>query len=289
MYSPNFQVNDQQKALEESNKREQELKHLVTSLSQQNDDYCNSINSIQKHHHAAIEERAKFEKEKDTAESTAQSLETRLQALEVEKAKLAAEVAELKAAPPANPAGEQATTTEPTVPAEPTDLEKDREAAQAEVLRIKKRVENAERDLEYTREAYQNASQAASDLGNENRELAVRVKDLEHRASENLLAVHKANVENQIRELVRANDEVAVTLREREAEIDRLREEVKAFKGRRETRQASVPRSPRMGVMSPRARMPGGLSRGSSPVPLEAGLQMFGQQGGNGRWGHLRD
>ena len=184
---------------------------------------------------------------------------------------------------------EQATATEPAAPAEPTHPEKDWEAAQTEVLRIKKRVENAERDLEYTREAYQNASQAASDLGNENRELAVRISDLEHRASENLLAVHKANVENQVKELVRANDEVAVTLREREAEIDRLREEVKAFKARRETRQASVPRSPRMGVMSPRARMPGGLSRGSSPVPLEAGLQMFGQQGGNGRWGHLRD
>ena len=274
------------KSLEESRKREQELKQLVTTLSRQNDDYSGSINTIQIHHHAAIEERTKFEREKKTAESRAQSLEARLQALEEEKTKLAAEISELKAAP-AKCESEQRSTTAEAV--EPTEPEKALEEARAEVQRIKKRVDNAERDLEYTREAYQNASQAASDLGNENRELVVHLKDLEHKASENLLEVHRVNVDNRVKALARANDNLAVVLKEREGEIDRLREEVRVFKTRRETRQSSVPKSPRMGVMSPRARMQGGLSRGSSPVPLEAGLQMFGQQAGNGRWGHLRD
>ena len=206
--------------------------------------------------------------------------------MEEEKTKLAAEIAQLKAAPVKNDPEERATTSTPSATREP---EKDLEAAQAEVERMKKRVDNAERELEYTRGAYQNASQAANDLGNENRELAVRIKGLEHKASENLLTIHKVNVENQVKQLIKANDELAVVLRERESEIDRLREEMRVLKTRRETRQSSVPKSPRMGVMSPRARMQGGLSRGSSPVQLEAGLQMFGQQAGNGRWGHLRD
>lgn len=271
----------------ESRKREQESKRQVASLSQQNEDYAKTINTIQAHHHAAIEERGKFEQEKKAAEVRVQSLETRLQTLDEEKAKLVDEVAELKAAATRGASGEQPTAAEP---AESSGPEGDLEASRAEVQRLKKRVENAERDLEYTRDVYQTASRAAGDLGNENRNLEARIKDLDHRASENLLAVHKMNVENQVTELVRTTDELLVTLREREAEIDRLREELKTYKMRRETRQSSVPRSPRMGVMSPRARgVGGGVSRGSSPAPLEAGLQMFPQQVGNGRWGHLKD
>lgn len=281
-----MQFKEQQRALEESMKREQEYKRTIANLSRERDEYASSINTIQTYHREALEERARFERDKLGAESKVQSLETRLLALEEEKSKLASEVAELKAAPAKDSAEDKTATVEPPEASSP---EKDIEAARAEVQRITKRLENAERDLEYTREAYQNASHAASDLGNENRDLAGRIKDLEHRASENLLAIHKVNIENQIKVHIRAAKELEVVLREREGEIDRLREELRAYKMRRETRQSSVPRSPRMGVMSPRARMPGGASRGSSPAPLDGGLQMFGQQAGNGRWGHLRD
>lgn len=145
-----------------------------------------------------------------------------------------------------------------------------------------------ERELGFTRDAYQTASHAASDLGNENRELVARNKDLEHRASDNLRQIHEANNRVQVEEYLRVQDELEVQLREREMEIERLREELKALKMRRETRQSSVPRSPRMGVMSPRAGR--GASRGSSPALDSPGLPIFGQQGGNNsRWGHLRD
>lgn len=157
--------------------------------------------------------------------------------------------------------------------------------------RVKKQVEAMERELDYTREAYQTASQAASDLGNENRELATRNKDLEHRASDNLRRIHEASGQAQVAEYLRVQDELEVQMREREAEIERLREDIKAMKMRRETRQSSVPRSPRMGVMSPRAGGGrGAASRGSSPALDSPGLPIFGQQGGNNsRWGHLRD
>ncbi|SPN97601.1 uncharacterized protein DNG_01113 [Cephalotrichum gorgonifer] len=277
-------VNDQQKALEESRYREEELKRLVANLSRRNDEFSNTINTIHAHHRAAIEERSKFERERDSSEQKAKSLEARLQAAEEEKAKLVAELVEIKAAPaPAVREPGQGPTAAASEPAAASDLEKALEASEADIERYKKRYENSERDHDYTRQAYQNASRSAEELANENRELAAQVKDLTHKASENLRAIHETNVKSQVSALGRVNDELAVTLKEREWELDRLREELKVYKARRETRQSSVPRSPRMGVMSPRTgrAVQGGASRGSSPVQLETPQ--------NHRWQHLRE
>ncbi|CAI4213761.1 unnamed protein product [Parascedosporium putredinis] len=266
----------------------QELRALVKELRQMNEDLQMQNNSY--------------------AKSTAavKKLSERLSATQEAKSKLAKELAELKATHASNepsdgPAPAALAGAAPRLP----------RMQQLQSLRKRPRdpeayEEGGERgaELDYTREAYQNASQSASDLGNENRDLTSRIADLEHKASENLRQIHQINLENQAARLARLNDEQAATLREREWELDRLRDEVRILKAaRRETRQASVPRSPHMGVMSPRAAgravtagaaapgVGGPPSRGSSPAAATdaSGVPLFGQQPGNGRWGHLRD
>jgi hypothetical protein len=299
-------VNDQRVALQESRALVKELRRLVESLETQNNGFADSVNAIQTKHLVAVEERAKFHRERDSALLEVKRLSERLQATEEAKSKLSDEVTKLKAALPQkestdNPGATEAvpysspSTKPPQEGQEANPQDEKLKQATVEVQRLTRKVENAERDLDYTRQAYQNASQSASDLGNENRELSARIKDLEHKASENLRQIHETNLRNQIDQLGKINDEQTTTLREREWELDRLRDEVRVLKAaRRETRQSSVPRSPRMGMMSPRTGGRVSASRGSSPAPISEvgsgpGVPLFNQQPGNGRWGHLRD
>jgi len=85
-------------------------------------------------------------------------------------------------------------------------------------------------------------------------------------------------------------------------ELEKKSDEIKAFlNGRRPTRGTSVPRSPRMGTMSPNVRErpiarvfgSGVGSRGNSPAPGDAHTPHRGTFGealyadkGSGRWGN---
>lgn len=323
------QFNERSTALQELRALVKELRQMNEDLQMQNNSYAKSTAAVEKDHLSAVEDRGRFCRERDAALLEVKKLSERLSATQEAKSKLAKELAELKAthasneprdgpAPAASagaapaPATNPATAEPPEAPVAGTLPEPDSskpederlKQAEVEIQKLTKKVESAERELDYTREAYQNASQSASDLGNENRDLTGRIADLEHKASENLRQIHQINLENQAARLARLNDEQAATLREREWELDRLRDEVRILKAaRRETRQASVPRSPHMGVMSPRAAgramtagaatpgVGGPPSRGSSPAAATdaSGVPLFGQQPGNGRWGHLRD
>ncbi|PKS07946.1 hypothetical protein jhhlp_006558 [Lomentospora prolificans] len=305
--------NEQGAVLQELRALVKELRKANEDLETQNDGYAKAVQAIEKDHLLTVEERGKFHREKDAALLEVKRLSERLLALEETKSMLAKEVTQLKSALPPKEPSEPAPTGTTDAPA-PTSTsintgtvqeetvsnpgDEQLKKAQAEIQKLAKKVESAERDLDYTRQAYQNASQSASDLGNENRELSAKIRELEHKASDNLRQIHQINLETQVGRLAKLNDEQAATLREREWELDRLRDEVRVLKAaRRETRQASVPRSPHMGMMSPRTAgravvgAGGPTSRGSSPASAvdTTGMQMFGQQPGNGRWGHLRD
>jgi len=193
--------------------------------------------------------------------------------------------------------------------------EKELAEAQEKVQSLEKKIITTERDMEYSRGAYQTASTEASKLGIEKRDLISKITELEKRASENFLKVHKINSRNADEQYYRQLEEKNETIRERERDLERAREELRHIKnGRRETRQASVPRSPRpgAGVMSPRPpRIIGGQGPGSRPTSPPAGAGVFSETGGagapnaaasagpgmtfltqptgNGRWGHLRD
>ncbi|KAK3325361.1 hypothetical protein B0H66DRAFT_615857 [Apodospora peruviana] len=168
--------------------------------------------------------------------------------------------------------------------------------AEAKVQSLEKKLASAENDLDYSRDAYQRASNQASELGDANKELTKEVDGLKRKASENFAKIHQINKSHELDLAYQQNDELQARLKEANNDLDRLREENRRLTtGRRETRQASVPRSPRPGVgMSPRvggsSRVTGSASRGTSPAPVsgnETGQPAFPT--GNGRWTHLRD
>jgi hypothetical protein len=125
---------------------------------------------------------------------------------------------------------------------------------------------------------------------------------LQKTSSENFVRIHQIQADASTKQHLAQIAELKALLREREMELDKTRDELRVFKnGRRETRQVSVPRSPRMGMMSPRTGRGygGSTSRGTSPAPGSGtdgasttpvpGMQYLTQQTGNGRWNHLRE
>lgn len=201
-----------------------------------------------------------------------------------------------------------------TIPdiAKVAQAEKDRDEALATAEKLEKKVRGVQNEADYSRKAYQDASNAHTGLNQEHQELKSKATEFERRASENLLKIHQIHAQNEMNEVNRQIDELQATLDNRERELERAKEELKLLRsGRRETRQASVPRSPRMGVMSPRpargAVGAGASSRGTSPAPMSSdgpgvggsggggggapvpGMTFFPPVGGAGRWGHLRD
>lgn len=181
-------------------------------------------------------------------------------------------------------------------------MEKLLKESQDKVQALEQRLKNANNDNDYIREQYQQATARAGALGSENRELREREKELLKKASDNMLEIQKIQRDNAIAEHARTIANLHVQVREKDMELGQAREELRVLKnGRPQTRQASVPRSPRTSIMSPRTGrgFGGSASRGTSPAAVSgyegngsggiSGMQFMGQQPGNGRWGHLRD
>lgn len=146
--------------------------------------------------------------------------------------------------------------------------------AEVELQETKSKLEAAEKkvkasnsQLDYIRGVYQTASNSATELARENKELQTRIADLEHLASERLRAIHDSNKDSIIRDQSRQLRDAQTIIAHREDDLERAQRELRTIKnGRRETRQTSVPRSPRVPMMSPRPRG-GATSRGNSPAP----------------------
>lgn len=194
-------------------------------------------------------------------------------------------------------------------------LEKNLNEVNADVQQLQKRIVVMQSDLEYSKNMYNKASQRAIDLSSENRGYENKIQELQRKADDNIVEVNKVQSRNEVRILAQQVKEQKNLVRERTAELNRIKEELKSLKsGRRETRQSSVPRSPRLsslgGTMSPRngTRGPSAMggpssSRGTSPQPPVAvfdgpagsgnGVQnaaLFNNQGpGANRFAHLRD
>ncbi|KAK1760813.1 citron Rho-interacting kinase [Echria macrotheca] len=234
----------------------------------------------------AEEESAALKSQFDANRSEIQSSKDRIKALE-------AELAEIKAylAGSSNPDA-----------AKLAQAEKALEEAQAKVQTLEKKIVSVQGDAEYCRVAYQDASSGAAELGKENLEQKEKIKELERRASENLLKIHEINAKQAEEATLRQMEDMRAMLENRERELDRTREELQKLKnGRRETRQASIPRSPRTGVMSPRngrgVGSGGSGSRGTSPAPAhdaassaqQAGMTFLQQPGHRWRAQHPDD
>ncbi|CAK7209251.1 hypothetical protein SEUCBS140593_000434 [Sporothrix eucalyptigena] len=229
-----------------------------------------TINNCQVKLVEAVKERGVFEIERDAAvkeaAATKEKLESRkttLVELRAEKKDLESRLAEANAL--------AASSSQPDV-AELGAARVALQEAQDKLASLERRATSSNQDLEFAQRAYQDASNAAAELSSENRDLHATVKELKHRADDNLRKIHETQNRQELEFYRLQYTEAATMLAERERELEYAREELRILKnGRRETRQQSVPRSPRLSVISPRTIS----GRGSS-----VGLGANGGSGG---------
>ncbi|KAG8413639.1 hypothetical protein J3458_012708 [Metarhizium acridum] len=288
------QNNELKRQLEAAD-RDAEYKSLISGLEARIKEYQRTNAKVYSSQREALEDRIRFERETRKAESNlVQANETAQRDAERAQKKIAdleATVARL--------------TADPSHPDEPSPLSKTQTLLQEsleKIVMLEKRLENAHKDADYARSLYQDATATSSALRGENAELSEQVADLSKKTPETLGKVHEIQADATIKTYLHQIQGLRTQLRERELELDYTKEELRTLRnGRRETRQVSVPRSPRMGVMSPRTGRAtygsagGSTSRGTSPAPTSvegagvlAGMQFLGQPA-NGRWQHLRD
>jgi chromosome segregation ATPase len=279
------------------------MREQFISLESQLRSHERTVQTLQPKYMDALRDRGTFEKQCQKAVQQFEAQKAEIESLKEKNRLLESKLAEATDA--------LANSTNPEA-ARLAQAEKQRDESLASVDKLKKKIRSLQNEAEYSRKAYQDASNSHTELARENQELRTRVADLERRAGENLFRIHQLHAQTETKELGRLVDELRATLENRERELERARDEVRVLRnGRRETRQASVPRSPRTGVMSPRPnRGVGGAggagSRGTSPAPfmssdgpgvggggaggtLVPGMTFLPTAGGGGRWGHLRE
>jgi chromosome segregation ATPase len=277
---------------------EAKLSEHVTSLEVQLRSNEKSIREMQPKYMDALRDRGVYEQERNNALAEAKKMATLLEASKAAtaSAKEQNDVLESRLDAATALLGD---SPNPDI-AQFSSAWKDLREAKAKVDSLEKKLATAQKDMDYSRDAYQRASTSASELGIENGELKDRIKELEKMAGDNITKIQQIQARNESLVYLRELDELKAIVKDRERELDRLREDVRQLRsGRRDTRYASVPRSPRIGVMSPRVnRSAGGgtTSRGTSPTSfggydagVASGMSLFNQEPGNGRWGHLRD
>ncbi|RCI08170.1 hypothetical protein L249_6261 [Ophiocordyceps polyrhachis-furcata BCC 54312] len=279
-----------------ANDAEAEYKAVISRLEKQVKEYERSMDQIYKSNRKALEDRSRFEDEKLKAEAALEDEKSRAEAALGRKETKIAELEAVVERLTSNPNGNEETPLAKT--------NRLLEEANGKEKQLQKRLQNAQQDMNYVKDRYQEASTSAAAAQEENSKLRAQTDILKRKASENVVKVHRMQLESDTRVLAQEASGLRAQLKERDWEMERLREEVRK-NGRRETRQASLPRSPHAaGIMSPhlqaRANGVGSGSRGTSPSVgtghldgaggAPSGAQFTGgQPGGNGRWSHLRD
>lgn len=268
-----------------ANDMEAQYKGVIQTLEAQVKEYERTSRKTYHAYREAVEQRTLFDREKKKADAALLSAQ---ETAEKEKTKLQTKVGALEATVSRlTSAGEG--EGEGALAASERLLKE----AQDKVQLLERRLENAKQDGEYAKNAYQEASNAASVRQSENKELREQNEKLQKRSADNVTRIHEIQSESMAKTYLRQIEEMGILLREREAELDRARDEVRLARSRRDTRQASVQGSPRMGLMSPRTGRPyaNPASRGTSPTAEGAAmigaLPVSGNQ--NGRWNHLRE
>ncbi|OAR02664.1 hypothetical protein LLEC1_01824 [Akanthomyces lecanii] len=265
--------------------RQLQYKDVIESLEARVKEYERTSSKTYQAYRAALEERTQFEREKKKTDA---ALQLAQEAAQKESKRLQAKIVELEATVSRLTSNVAGAGESPLAISENMLRE-----AQETAKKLEKRLENATQDGEYAKNAYQDASNSATVLQSENKELKEQNEKLLKRSSENVTKIHEIQNASMDKAYLKQIGELKILIRERETELDRAREELRQARTRRETRQASVPRSPRMGLMSPRTGRPYGnpASRGTSPTSTAEGAMIgaLPTGNGNGRWNHLRE
>lgn len=272
------------------------MRKQITRMSTQIKSYESTTNIVQRRLMEALLERGTAMETAKKAEQTAQAKVTEIEAGKDKYAAL-----EEKYRRVVDSRGSEEKTF-----AQLNDTEKKLDEAEKSISSLEEKLKSKDKELDYIRDIFQTERQAASQMIRENEELKAKLAKLEEQSSASRIRIHEINAANSTAELARQVTEAQLIARDREMELDRVKEELKALRnGRRETRGASVPRSPRMGMMSPRTGGRAGVgvsgaSRGTSPAlggidgqtgaaPAVSGSQFFNPPSSNGRFQHLRD
>lgn len=264
------------------------MEDLKKSLDKKGDELQDQIKTIKKFqpkYYEALRDRGTYESQRDKAFKERDKLQSQLTRIEAHASTLTNQRSELEA--------ELRKLTD----ADRTDISSDAERviilreARSKATSFENQLKSAREDLSFAQMRYQDASDKAATLGKENAELKLEVQNLEARASENVVRIRKIQAENTQRELRKMWQNEHTIRLDREREIERLTEELKAHKSRfsgRETRGSSVPRSPRLRQIGSRNTSPVGDNSSGS------GGNGNGNGGGIGslfgpRGAHLRD
>ncbi|TEA21299.1 putative membrane protein [Colletotrichum sidae] len=290
--SLNTKVTELEFQLTDKTDLESNLRKHITNLSKRVKSHDKTINIIQERHMAALRERSQFEAERDEARQREEKAWEQSRAWQAKAESLEEELRKKSATL------EEALVNAGSVA---SDVFKQRAEelgkAEAKIAELGKKLASRDGELNYAREAYQNANHTNTELTRENNEFRRQVEEFHKQAAGSLAQIQNINAGEQVKDMQRQIAETQAITRDREKELARVEKELRALKnGRRETRQQSVPRSPRLGMMSPRAprTAAGSASRGTSPAQESGsgtpigGPQIFSTPA-SVRWGHLRD
>ncbi|KAK1780478.1 class II histone deacetylase complex subunits 2 and 3-domain-containing protein [Copromyces sp. CBS 386.78] len=297
-----FKIFELESDLEREASDENRTRLLARNLGVELDSYKRTVEVFTPKYTEALHDRSTFEKTCKKAVDDNAAAQRRLEASkhDLETAKAENKALEAKLAE-AN--SQLANSSNPDL-SRLALAEQELSETKTKLAALEKRMVTTTNEMEYSRSAYQNASNAHTELNNENVALKRKVEELERKASENVVTVNQINADQEKKFLGKQNDEYRALIRDRERELEVARAELRHLKsGRRETRQASVPRSPRTttGIMSPRTTAgrrnannnttdTAASSRGNSPAPGNASDgNGNGGMNFNPRWGHLRD
>lgn len=248
------------------------MKHLKTALDQKGEElesWEKTVRQFQPKYHEAIRDRKGFEEERDKVLKEKEKTQKLLDTSETRVIKLSGENRELEAK-----LQELTKSDNPDIAAA-AQREADLKGSQEMVTSLEKQITYLKKDVDFTRGRYQDASDKAAALGEENTELRKKLADLEVRASENVVKLRQISVETARKEAWQLYQDEKAQRLDRERELDKKNEELRAYKSRfsgRETRGSSVPRSPRVRQVSSRNTSPiadggiGGGGNGAGPM-----------------------
>lgn len=275
----------------EANNLDVEYKRLIKDLSTRVKELEATYEDMYEKYRNAVQDRTQFEGQAHKADAAFQAKAEEMRRAE-EKSAVKIEELEARVARLTDDAA-----TGSSLGATDKLLQEEKEKTRVLELRLG----NSHGEKDYAMEQCRNANSAISAMRAELDQLKKTNEDLAQRASGNLLKIHQIQNDNTIRAHIRKIKDLEIRLREGQIELDHVREELRQLKsGRRETRQVSVPRSPRPGLMSPRPppRVGGSASRGASPGPVMGGfdgastggvpaVQFTNSLAGSGRWNPL--
>lgn len=250
-----------------------ELRQSNQRLQARCTDYESSIEKIVPKYQEALNERGQAAHEIQESMARETSMRQKLDARTSELAK----VREEKALVDTELAAARIALSSSFIPevAELQKLKDELRAANLDLEKSQKKIASAQNDMEYMRNNYQKASSAAAEMRNELDELKAQNVVLARKASDSAVEIHRIQHSMDIKEYLQLISALETEKAEVERELEKKSEELRTLlNGRRPTRGTSVPRSPRMGTMSPgqssrpMARVFGGVgSRGNSPAP----------------------